>query len=493
MEFSVHSASKTQLVEIPVGSMLPSDSEHSGSYVYTRASSFDSALPRINAERHLPNQQEPSKSFSEFPELGKQTRKSGDGLELPDVQGSKYLVSFSDLRQLEKTDTTRNLDFRERSLKVSKLLQDRIRVLENELQKQLTAVKEIIHQAEIVQKKETTTSRSGKKRRDKDSATHRQGTERQKRSVQRKDYEIKSREFTGKRLQKPNSESSISESAEFRRSSAENQTCQDANKKQDDLLATETKENYGVSSLEMSEQSTQEQKDVRFSDGDVKPVDTLKGHGLPPKGIQKQRKSDTSKLTNSTKAVKKTIRKLYKLNKQTEAENLTDLLESKVMTEKELNKAIKRELQEERDEKNRQKARNIERNRRETFFQRMEELERLEEEMRENRLCEREKRRAEALRRREKNTAFLNEKQKAILSAKISRAFKFSYFPLYIPESGSACPDYEQSSSEDSDSSDRSLSRQNSTCSCMSTKKKGKNRAICSSHSEQSRKLSKPA
>lgn len=153
MEFSVHSASKTQLVEIPVGSMLPSDSEHSGSYVYTRASSFDSALPRINAERHLPNQQEPSKSFSEFPELGKQTRKSGDGLELPDVQGSKYLVSFSDLRQLEKTDTTRNLDFRERSLKVSKLLQDRIRVLENELQKQLTAVKEIIHQAEIVQKK----------------------------------------------------------------------------------------------------------------------------------------------------------------------------------------------------------------------------------------------------------------------------------------------------------------------------------------------------
>ena len=182
-----------------------------------------------------------------------------------------------------------------------------------------------------------------------------------------------------------------------------------------------------------------------------------------------------------------------KLNKQTEAENLTDLLVSKVMTEKELNKAIKRELQEERDEKNRQKARNIERNRRETFFQRMEELERLEEEMRENRLREREKRRAEALRRREKNTAFLNEKQKAILSAKISRAFKFSYFPLYIPESGSACPDYEQSSSEDSDSSDRSLSRQNSTCSCMSTKKKGKNRAICSSHSEQSRKLSKPA
>lgn len=88
-------------------------------------------------------------------------------------------------------------------------------------------------------------------------------------------------------------------------SSAENQTCQDANKKQDDLLATETKENHGVSSLEMSEQSTQEQKDVRFSDRDVKPVDTFKGHGLPPKGIQKQRKSDTSKLANSTKAVKK--------------------------------------------------------------------------------------------------------------------------------------------------------------------------------------------
>ena len=86
---------------------------------------------------------------------------------------------------------------------------------------------------------------------------------------------IKPRELNGKRLQKPNSESSISETTEFRRPSAENQTFPDANITQDDLLATETKENHGVSSLEMSEQLAHDQKDVGFSDGDFKAVDTL--------------------------------------------------------------------------------------------------------------------------------------------------------------------------------------------------------------------------
>ena len=127
----------------------------------------------------------------------------------------------------------------------------------------------------------------------------------------------------------------------------------------------------------------------------------------------------------------------------------------------------------------------------------MEELEKLEEDKKENRMREREERRAEPLRRREKNTTLRNEKQKAILSAKTSRAFKFSYFPLYIPESGPASSDDEQSSSEESESSKSdtrgSVSRQNSICSCVSSKKKGKNQAICSSHSKQSRKLNKPA
>lgn len=174
-----------------------------------------------------------------------------------------------------------------------------------------------------------------------------------------------------------------------------------------------------------------------------------------------------------SKTVNKTIRQVYKLNKVKEAENLSDVSESKLMTEKELDKAVKRELLQEREEKKRLEAKTFEKSRREAFFLRMEELERLEEEW-EKQECVTEKRRVDAEKRRDKNIALWNEKQKSILSSKISRAFKFSYFPLLIYDSVSSSSD-EQSSSEDSSSSSdaMSISRQNSACTrAASTHKK---------------------
>lgn len=57
----------------------------------------------------------------------------------------------------------------------------------------------------------------------------------------------------------------------------------------------------------MSEQLIQEQKDVRFFDGDVKFVDIFKGYGLLLKGILKQCQSDILQLVNLIKVVKKII------------------------------------------------------------------------------------------------------------------------------------------------------------------------------------------
>lgn len=57
----------------------------------------------------------------------------------------------------------------------------------------------------------------------------------------------------------------------------------------------------------MSEQLIQEQKDVRFFDGDVKFVDIFKDYGLLLKGILKQCQSDILQLVNLIKVVKKII------------------------------------------------------------------------------------------------------------------------------------------------------------------------------------------
>ena len=67
----------------------------------------------------------------------------------------------------------------------------------------------------------------------------------------------------------------------------------------------------------------------------------------------------------------------------------------------------------------------------------MEELGRMEEKMKETRMRERERRRAEARERGQKNIALWDERQKFNLSAKISQAFKFSYFLLLIHDSRS--------------------------------------------------------
>ncbi|KAJ7379291.1 hypothetical protein OS493_017804 [Desmophyllum pertusum] len=458
MENPLHSSSKPRPIEIPVANMLSPESEiceNTSIYTASTANScFESALPRINSELRLPDQEVRSKSVF-FSEVGKGTRNTEDGgLELPDVRESKYLVAFSDLQQAERINPKEDSGFPERPFRVSTLLQDRIRVLENE----------------------------------------------------KKDNGINSR-LTGKRLRKPNrSESSTSELSTgeiMLERSAEGQTYQthrDQKEKEEELegqlsLEANYNEKQVVSMLGITEQTTGE-KDGKLSDG--KSVNhAVKEFGIPSKSILKVRKNDASKPDNLTKTVNKTIKQLYKLNKEKEAESLSDLLESKLMTEKELSKAVKREFQEERDEKKRQEAKSMEKNRREAFFFRMEELERMEEEMRETRTRERETRRADAQKRREKNITLWNEKQTSILSTKISRAFKFSYFPLLIPDSRSSSSD-EQSSSEDSgSSSDTSasvsarVSRQSSACSCASSTNKRKNRGICSSHSRQNRNTQK--
>ena len=191
-----------------------------------------------------------------------------------------------------------------------------------------------------------------------------------------------------------------------------------------------------ISLLEITKQSTGE-KNGGLEDNMLQYTAKTSGTTAMPQGILKQPKTGAVKPNNLTKSVSKTIQQLYKLNRVKDAENLRDLLESKMMAENELKKAIKRELQEEMEEKERLETKNTEKSRRQAFFQRMEELGRLEEKMRETRIRERQRRRAEARLRREKNVALRNEQKISILSAKMSRAFKFSYFPLLIQESRS--------------------------------------------------------
>lgn len=212
-----------------------------------------------------------------------------------------------------------------------------------------------------------------------------------------------------------------------------------------------------------------------------------------PQGILKEPKIGATKPNNLTKSMNKTIKQLYQLNKVKDAVNLSDLLQSKIMAEKELKKAIERELQEEMEERKRQEEKYIEKSRREAFCLRMKELERLEEEMREARIHERERRRAEARERREKNILLRNEQEKSILSMKISRAFNFSYFPLLIHDSRNSSSDDEQSSSEDSGRSSpdtsASDSRQNSaSTNASSSSKRNWNHVIGCSHSRKERK-----
>ena len=256
-------------------------------------------------------------------------------------------------------------------------------------------------------------------------------------------------------------------------------------KQEADEIKTETKV---ISMLEMTEEVARDPQSEKASP-------------TPERSILKEGKTSASKQNKLTKTVNKTIQQLYKLNKDKEAENLSDLLESKLMAEKELKKAIKKEQQEEKEERIRLETKSLEKSRREAFFLRMEELGRMEEEMRETRMRERERRRAEARERRQKNIALWDERQKINLSAKISRAFKFSYFPLLIRDSRSSTDeddeDDEQSSSEDSGSSTSdnrdsfSGSRQSSTnkgLGASSTHNRKRSQVIGCEHSRRIRK-----
>lgn len=208
-----------------------------------------------------------------------------------------------------------------------------------------------------------------------DSTKRSQGVGRLKDSAQKKDNGVKPRS-TGKRLQKPNSESFTSEftaSGIMSNGSVEPQTY----RTQYGEREKEAKEKHVVSMLEMTEKNTEE-KDGKVPDGKLNHI--VNEDNLLSRSILKERKNNASKPGNLTKTVNKTIRQLYKLNKVKEAENLSDVSESKLMTEKELDKAVKRELLQEREEKKRLEAKTFEKSRREAFFLRMEELERLEEE-----------------------------------------------------------------------------------------------------------------
>jgi len=126
MESNVYVLRKTRPIEVPVANMISPDSEIRGNTPCTRPSSLETVLPRINTVSHLPSQDLCHDSLV-LAEVGKATKISEDGLELPEVQNST-------------------------------LLQDRIRVLEREVQKYLTDAKEAIQQAEMEGKRKRSTS-----------------------------------------------------------------------------------------------------------------------------------------------------------------------------------------------------------------------------------------------------------------------------------------------------------------------------------------------
>ena len=538
MESNVYSLRKSRPVEVPGASTLSPESEMSGNTPCTRSSSLETALPRINSEPHLPARQDPCYDSLVLSEVGKDTKNIGVGLELSDVQNSKRLASFPDLQQAENCPRAGDSGLPERPFKVSKLLEDRIRVLESEVQKHLTEAKEAIEQARKERKKVRASSStsaaslgSAKSLQSRKDATKSlRGV--QKHSAQKHKGTASNSRLPGKRLSKIKTETYTSEalsggklpsaerSAERKYSQThdhpkvkeehtkkDNATLDDSTeeqkgksnvnfkKKMDEKQANEVrKEKHVISMLEITEQTLAE------NDGGLAMEDKILQNTMKepvrspvPKGILKEPKIGATKSNNLTKSMNKTIKQLYQLNKVKDAVNLSDLLQSKIMAEKELKKAIERELQEEMEERKRQEEKYIEKSRREAFCLRMKELERLEEEMREARIHERERRRAEARERREKNILLRNEQEKSILSMKISRAFNFSYFPLLIHDSRNSSSADEQSSSEDSgrSSSDTSASdsRQNSaSTNASSSSKRNWNHVIGCSHSRQERK-----
>ena len=500
---------KTQNIDIPRASMISPESEiREENTPYTKPSRKNTALLAIGS---ILSKQD---LLCDNLLLAEDETRTENCLELPQVQKSKSLVPFSE-SHLEK-DGRKSPGVSERPFKISKLLQDRIRVLENEVQKHLTEVNEVIQQSETERTRERAVSfsssnlgsiksfQSGKDGRE---STNGAGLSTRRLSLQKDQETAMKPRHPGSRLPKIRSKSLTSSdtSSNFtgkkfrpRRKiiGAVNNSNQEHrgivnmafiekidDKQEADEIKTETKV---ISMLEMTEEVARNPQSEKVSP-------------TPERSILKEGKTSASKQNKLTKTVNKTIQQLYKLNKDKEAENLSDLLESKLMSERELKKAIKKEQQEENEERIRLETKTLEKSRREAFFLRMEELGRMEEEMRETRMRERERRRAEARERRQKNIALWDEKQKFTLSAKISRAFKFSYFPLLIRDSRSSTDeddeDDEQSSSEDSGSSTSgtsdsfSGSRQSSTNTrASSTHDRKRSQVIGCEHSRRIRK-----
>lgn len=158
MESNVYVLRKTRSIDVPVANMISPASEISGNTPCTRPSSLENVSPRINTVSHLPSQDLWHDSLV-LAEVGKATKISEDGLELPEVQNSKCFSTVSDLRLADtENNPTSDTGFPERPYKVSTLLQDRIRVLECEVRKYLTDAKEAIQQAEMEGKRKRSTS-----------------------------------------------------------------------------------------------------------------------------------------------------------------------------------------------------------------------------------------------------------------------------------------------------------------------------------------------
>ena len=503
---------KTQNIEIPTASMISSESEigEENTPPYTKPGRKNTDLLEIVSKPDLSEQG----LLCENLLLAEDETGNADCLELPQVQKSKSLVPFSESHR-EKAGR-KSPGVSERPFKISKLLQDRIRVLENEVQKHLTEVNEVIQQSETERERERAVSFSSSNlgsiksfqlgkggRKSANGAglsTRRLSLQKDQETAMKPRHPVNrlpkirsksltsgdtSSNFTGKKFRPRRKIIGVVNNSNQEHRGLVNMAFIDKinDRQEADKIKTETKV---ISMLEMTE-------------GVARNPQSEKASPTPERSILKEGKTSASKQNKLTKTVNKTIQQLYKLNKDKEAENLSDLLESKLMTEKELKKAIKKEQQEEKEERIRLKTKTLEKSRREAFFLRMEELGRMEEEMRETRMRERERRRAEARERRQKNIALWDERQKFNLSAKISQAFKFSYFPLLIHDSRCRTDeddeDDEQSSSEDSGSSTSgtsdsfSGSRQSSTNTrTSSTHDRKRSQVIGCEHSRRIRK-----
>ena len=384
MENNRHSSmTKTQNIEIPKASMISPESEiREENTPYTKPSRNHTDLLEIVSEPDLSKQDLSCDNLL----LAKDETRTENSLELPQVQKFKSLVSFSE--SYREKGGRKSPSFSERPFKISKLLRDRIRVLENEVQKYLTEVNEMIQQSETERTRERSVSFSGSNLGSIRSFQSGKGGRKSangaglstRRLSLKKDQETAMKpRHPGNRLPKIRSKSLTSGDTgkKFRPRRKILGQVNDINKehrglvnmafidktddKQEvDEIKTETKV---ISMLEMTE-------DVSRSPQSEKASPTLY---TPKRSILKEGTTSTSKQNKLTKTVNQTIQQLYKPSRDKEGENLSDLLESKLMAEKELKMAIKKGQQEEKEERIRLETKTRENSRREAFFLRMEE------------------------------------------------------------------------------------------------------------------------